>query len=90
MTTTGQGRSKDSLRAEAFYNEELRDNLEPAENGKFIVIDVRSSDYEVHADLIFAYVHLRDRRPNGELYTFRVGDSERERSVLHGKRMTHK
>ena len=83
-------RSAASLQAESIYNAELRDKLEPGENGKFVIIDPDSGDHEVHTDLVFAYVHLRDRRPDAELFTFRVGDSEMERSVIHGKRMTHK
>lgn len=87
---TNQDRSVASLQAENFYNAELRDKLEPDENGKFVIIDPESGDHEVHADLVFAYVHLRDRRPDAELFTFRVGDNQLEQSVIHGKRMTHK
>lgn len=84
------GRSSASLEAEAFYNAGLRAKLEPAEKGKFILIDGKSHDYEVDADLIAATVHLRDRQPSGEWFIFRIGDTDTERSALHGMRMTLK
>ena len=80
-------RSFASLQAEEYYNAELRAKLEPAHNGKFILIDPASWDYEVDSDLIVATVHLRDRQPNGEWIIFRIGDTDSERSALHGMRM---
>ncbi len=90
MTTTDGSRSAASRQAEAFYNAELRAKLEPAENGKFIIIDAVSRDYEVDSDMLFAYVHLYDRQPDGEFFVFQVGHTNRNRSVLHGMRMARK
>lgn len=88
--TNEDGRSEASLRAESFYNTELKAKLEPEENGKFIMVDANSFDFEVDSNLVFAYVHLMDRQPDGELFIFKIGTGEHWRSVLHGKRMTHK
>ena len=85
MAATDNNRTAASLKAEAFYNAELRDKLEPAENGKFIVIDSKSHDYEVDDELIVATVHLRDRQPDGEMVVFRVGFDDE--TILHGKRI---
>ena len=85
MVATDNNRTAASLQAEAFYNTELRDQLEPAENGKFIVIDAKSHDYEVDDELIVATVHLRDRQPDGEMIVFRVGFDDE--TILHGKRI---
>lgn len=85
MVTTDGNRSAASVQAEEFYNAELRDRLEPAENGKFIVIDAKSHDYEVDDELIVATVHLRDRQPDGEMIVFRVGFDDE--TILHGKRI---
>ena len=85
MAATDNNRTAASLKAEAFYNAELRDKLEPAENGKFIVIDAKSHDYEVDDELIVATVHLRDRQPDGEMVVFRVGFDDE--TILHGKRI---
>ena len=89
MTAVGDGRSEGSLRAETFYNAELRKKLEPDEDGMFIVIDSQSLDYEVDANLIVATVHLQDRRPDAQMFSFRIG-YDKERYILHGKRMTLK
>ncbi len=85
MAATDNNRTAASLQAEEFYNAELRDQLEPAENGKFIVIDAKSHDYEVDDELIVATVHLRDRQPDGEMIVFRVGFDDE--TILHGKRI---
>ncbi len=85
MAATDNNRTVASLQAEEFYNAELRDRLEPAENGKFIVIDAKSHDYEVDDELIVATVHLRDRQPDGEMIVFRVGFDDE--TILHGKRI---
>ena len=85
MAVTDSNRTAASLQAEAFYTAELRDKLEPAENGKFIVIDAKSHDYEVDDELIVATVHLRDRQPDGEMIVFRVGFDDE--TILHGKRI---
>lgn len=85
MAATDNNRTAASLQAEEFYNAELRGQLEPAENGKFIVIDAKSHDYEVDDELIVATVHLRDRQPDGEMIVFRVGFDDE--TILHGKRI---
>ena len=85
MAATDNNRTAASLQAEAFYNAELRDKLEPAENGKFIVIDAKSHDYEVDDELIVATVHLRDRQPDGEMFAFLVGCPNE--TVFRGRRM---
>ena len=76
-------RSPASLQAEAFYNAELRSNLEPAEKGKYIVIRGETHDYEVHSDPISAAVHLQDRQSGGEMFTFRIG-YDSEQCIFHG------
>lgn len=78
-------RSPASLRAEAFYDAELRAKLEPAHKGKYILIDPASRDYEVDSDPIAAAVHLRDRHPNGEWIIFRIG-YDIHQCVFHGLR----
>ena len=85
MAATDSNRTDASAYNEAFYNAELRELLEPAENGKFIVIDAKSHDYEVDSELIVATVHLRDRQPDGEMIVFRVGFDDE--IVLHSKRI---
>ena len=80
---TAFNRSPASLQAEAFYNTELRANLEPTEKGKYVVIDAESHDYEVDGDIIAAGVHLLDRQPDADMFVFCIG-YDSEQYALHG------
>ena len=55
------------------YNEKIKHLVEPREKGKFLVIDVMTGDYAVNSDLILAEDELEVRRPNGIVYTIRIG-----------------
>ena len=55
------------------YNEKIKHLVEPQEKGKFLVIDVMTGDYAVNSDLILAEDELEVRRPNGIVYTIRIG-----------------
>jgi hypothetical protein len=57
----------------AIYQEKIKHLVEPAENGKFVVIDVESGDYELDEQIIPALDRLRDRHPNAITYAGRVG-----------------
>ena len=57
----------------AIYEEKIKLLVEPAENGKFVVIDVESGDYEIGDQIIAASGRLRERRPNAVTYAGRVG-----------------
>jgi len=53
----------------------LREQLEPAHNGKYIVIDVDSGDYEMDADHMTASNRAAAKRPGARLYATRVGST---------------
>ena len=55
------------------YNEKIKHLVEPQEKGKFLVIDVETGDYAINRDLILAEDELEARRPNGVVYTIRIG-----------------
>ncbi|MDE2838005.1 MAG: hypothetical protein OXL97_10945 [Chloroflexota bacterium] len=63
------------VRGEAIYREKIRPLVEPAETGKFVVIDVDSGDYEIDAEVLAASARLRERRPGAVSYGVRVGHS---------------
>ena len=69
------GKAIDPLmqQALAFYDAELRAHLEPAHDGKYIVIDPASLDYEVDASPVAAGVHMNDRRPGAPTIAFFIG-----------------
>ena len=57
----------------AIYKEKIKHLVEPAENGKFVVIDVESGDYEIDEQIIPALTRLRERHPHAAAYAGRVG-----------------
>ena len=67
--------SKDEIgeRAKKIYEYEIKEKVEPQHNGKFIVIDIESHDFEVHEKMLVASRLLRERRPECAGFGGRVG-----------------
>ena len=65
----------DSLesRGQTIYERRIRSRVEDAEQGKVVVIDVESGDYETDADDASATARLMLRRPGAITYAVRVG-----------------
>ena len=62
-----------SRRGKEIYQTRIKHLVEPQHTGKFIVIDVESSDYEVDDEHIAASERLRKRRPDAVTYAGKVG-----------------
>ena len=62
-----------SDRGNKIYAEKIKVQVEPQENGKFIVIDVESGDYEVNEKALVASRLLRERRPDSVRFLAKVG-----------------
>ena len=60
-------------RGKMIYDDKIKALVEPEENGKFIVIDIESGDYEVDLRMLVASRRLRERRPDSARYGGRVG-----------------
>jgi hypothetical protein len=60
-------------RGEEVYERKLKALLEPSQEGKVVVVDVDSGDYEVDTDALRASQRLRARLPEGLFYATRVG-----------------
>jgi len=56
-----------------YYDEKLAASLEPQHNGKFLVLDVDSGDYELDADRMAAHDRLEAKHPGKIFYATRVG-----------------
>ena len=56
------------------YREQIKHLVEPRENGKFIVIDIESGDYEIDGEHLTASRRLWERRPDSVRYASRVGN----------------
>ncbi len=58
---------------EQIYEEQIKHLVEPRENGKFIVINIESGDYEIDEEDIDASQRLKARRPDSVRFGARVG-----------------
>lgn len=60
-------------RGQRLYDERLRDQLEPQHNGKYVVLDIETGDYELDANQLAASDRAWAKHPNAPLYSVRVG-----------------
>ena len=60
-------------RGKKIYEERIKGQVEPDKNGKFIVIDIDSGDFEVDAKILVASRRLRERCPDSVLYRVKAG-----------------
>lgn len=74
VTTTSQPSRKDIAdRGDEIYERVVLPNVGPQDQGKLVLIDVRTSDYEVDQDEIAASDRLLARRPEAEVWIRQVG-----------------
>lgn len=60
-------------RGQALYEQRIRGALEPGHEGKFLVVDIETGEYEIDADDLTALQRARSRNPDAALYILRVG-----------------
>ena len=60
-------------RGEEIYEQQIRQNVEAGNKGKFVVIDIASGDYEVDEDDLQATKRALAKRPDAVLYGLRIG-----------------
>lgn len=85
MTATKPRYSKEEFakRGDAIYDRDLGPRLEPAENGKFVAIDIETGEFEVDADEMAATDRLLARVPKAQIWFRRIGYSYAHRFGSH-------
>jgi hypothetical protein len=75
MATTQRRYSKEEFarRGDAIYENDVRPQLKPADEGKFSAIDIESGMYELDRDELKAGNRLRARIPEAQIWMVRVG-----------------
>jgi hypothetical protein len=58
---------------QALYDQQIRDKVEPQHNGKFLVLDIETGEYEIDADSVAAIDRATAKHPDPALYLLRVG-----------------
>ena len=66
------GRSVE-VRGEAIYEQSIRGRVEGTAQGKIVVIDVESGDFEIDSDDASATARLLERCPDAVTFAVRVG-----------------
>ncbi len=60
-------------RGDEIYERSIRPTLKAEDEGKFVVIDIETGDYEVDADELAASDRLEARVPGAQVWLRRVG-----------------
>ena len=55
------------------YGRLVRPKLDPADDGKFVALDIPTGDYEIDEDDYTAFMRLRSRSPAAEIWLERAG-----------------
>ncbi len=72
-STTPSTRDEIAARGEYVYDTDIRMQVEADHNGKILVLDIASGDYEIDESGREAAHRLMARRLGAELYALRVG-----------------
>jgi hypothetical protein len=75
MPSTNTPRTPDELAGLGgdIFDRQVRPTLRPQDNGKFVAIDVVTSDFEIDEDDYAAVARLRARRPAADVWLMRAG-----------------
>ena len=60
-------------RGDEIYDRDIRPHIEPVDEGKFVVIDIETGEYEVDRDELAASDRLLARRLDAQMWTRRIG-----------------
>lgn len=60
-------------RGEEIYAQDIRQKVEPAQRGKFLVLDIETGDYEVDEEDLQACERLLARKPQAVVFGLRIG-----------------
>lgn len=90
MADTKPRYSKDEFarRGDAIYERDIRSSVEFKNGGKFVAIDIESTDYEVDADELAASDRLLARLPRAQIWMRRVGSRFARRVGVCGLLLT--
>ena len=73
MATRSHAPEEIVAKGEAIYRDRIQPNVAPLEEGRFVVIDVMTGDYEIDDGDAEATRRLLNRKPDAITYAVRVG-----------------
>ena len=66
-------REEFARRGDEIYKRDIRPRTEASNEGKFVVIDIETGDYEIDADELAASDRLLARNSDAQIWTRRIG-----------------
>lgn len=72
MSDSMHTRKEVAERGEDIYNREIRAKVESECNGKYLVLDIDSGEYEIDQHDLTATKRMMAKRPNAVLYGLRI------------------
>jgi hypothetical protein len=73
MAHTRYSKEEIAARGQEIYEQQLRALLEPGNQGKVLIIDVETGDYEMDTDEFAASRRAHAKHPDGAFFGMRVG-----------------
>lgn len=73
MPYSDYAREEVSERGKEIYEKEIKERVEPHENGKFAVIDIETGEYEIDKSDLAATKRALAKRPEAVLHGIRIG-----------------
>jgi hypothetical protein len=73
MSTSNETSDELAARGESLFDQCVRPFLRPADDGKYVAIDVNSGDYVVDSDDHAAVMRLLADRPAADIWLMRAG-----------------
>jgi hypothetical protein len=73
MVTAHYNKEEFAQRGDSIYDTQIHPLVHPEDNGKYVLIDIDSGEYEMDTDEIAASDRLLARRPNAQVWLVRVG-----------------
>jgi hypothetical protein len=67
------GREEVARRGDEIYEREVLPRLNPADEGKYVLIDIETADYEIDRDEIAASDRLLARHPDAQVWMRQIG-----------------
>ena len=73
MPSAKYSREEVATRGEAIYEREIRPKVESQNQGKYLVLDIETGEYEINPDDLVATKRAMAKRPDAVLYGLRIG-----------------
>lgn len=75
MASTKRRYSKEEFasRGDSIYASAVKPQLKPDDAGRFVALDIETSEFEIDDDELTACERLRARLPNAQIWMVRVG-----------------